>query len=219
MIDGDDEVITRRLNAVVQRLASEQTLLVLHIFRNDASSNRHVLKRSKGRRRPACICEIERKEAIQTLDNMHGYTNRLEDSRQIHGMQLSITSTSSFDIHHTQHDFLKRLDQLSPSILPTLSTLLRRSSLRILNQSSIPTLLKKVQKNNNATSGQGYTTAINAQILLSHASKHCPALYKSHVAELTKAIADERNTRFAEISLQALWSLMKLDSNLVPLDK
>jgi sister-chromatid-cohesion protein PDS5 len=96
---------------------------------------------------------------------------------------------------------------------------LRRSSLRILNQSSVPTLLKKIQKNNNATSGQGYTAATNSMILLSYTSKHCPALYKLHVAELTKAIADERNARLAEVSLQALSSLMKWDSNLVVFDK
>lgn len=93
--------------------------------------------------------------------------------------------------------------------------LLRRSSLKFLNQSSIPALVKRVQKGG----GKATQAATNAQILLSFTSKHCPVLYKTHISELTKAIADEKNPRLVETCLQALSSMAKLDSRVAPSDK
>src|ERR1700733_8947648 len=51
--------------------------------------------------------------------------------------QLTFTLTS-IDI---QNEFSKRIEQLSAPIAPTMAALLRRSSFRIVNQSSIPTLI------------------------------------------------------------------------------
>jgi sister-chromatid-cohesion protein PDS5 len=93
--------------------------------------------------------------------------------------------------------------------------LLRRSSLKFLNQSSIPALVKRVQKGG----GKATQAATNAQILLSFTSKHCPVLYKTHISELTKAIADEKNPRLVETCLQALSSMAKLDGRVAPSDK
>jgi sister-chromatid-cohesion protein PDS5 len=103
--------------------------------------------------------------------------------------------------------------------MSTMSMFLRRSSLRILNQSSIPTLVKRVQKGDGSATSQAHLAANNAQILLSFTSKHCPALYKPHIGELTKAIADEKNPRLVEICLQALSSAVKWDSQLASNDK
>ena len=90
--------------------------------------------------------------------------------------------------------------------------LLRRASLRTLNQSSVPTLIKRIQK------GVG-VTATHAQTLLVFVSKHQPALLQPHLGELTKAIADDKNAVLVEAALQALAAVAKWDSTLAPTDK
>lgn len=102
-----------------------------------------------------------------------------------------------------------------------MTTLLRRASYRIINQSSIPPLIKRIQKGhgNTTTNGQSHVTAAHAQTLLNYTSRHCPALYQSHIGELTKAIADEKNRTLAEVCLQALAGVAGWDEKLVPTDK
>ncbi|KIJ63153.1 hypothetical protein HYDPIDRAFT_113739 [Hydnomerulius pinastri MD-312] len=108
-------------------------------------------------------------------------------------------------------EFLRRVEQSLESTLPTMTILLRRSTLRIINQSSISTLLKRVQKQSPSSK--------HAQQLLTFVSKHYPALYKPHVSELTKAIADEKNTILAEIGMQALAAVVRADESLAVFDK
>ena len=73
--------------------------------------------------------------------------------------------------------------------------------------------------------GDGYSTtqaqllANNAHAILTSISKHCPVIYKAHLGELTKAIADERNPRIVGVCLQALAALARWDKSLVPGDK
>jgi sister chromatid cohesion protein PDS5 len=55
--------------------------------------------------------------------------------------------------------------------------------------------------------------------MLTSISKHCPIIYKAHVGALTKAIADEKNTRLVGVCLQALSALAKCDDELVPGDR
>jgi len=75
------------------------------------------------------------------------------------------------------------------------------------------------------STGDGYGTsqaqlvAKNAQIILTSISKHCPIVYKAHVGALNKAIADEKNARLVQVSLQALAALATCDDELVPGDK
>ena len=100
---------------------------------------------------------------------------------------------------------------------------LRRASLRLVNQSSIPTLIKNVQRGDPEDDGHSTTqaqmSAKNANTVLTYVSRHCPSLHKSHVAGLIKAIADEKNSRLVEVSLHALSSLAQLDKSLTPTDK
>lgn len=100
-----------------------------------------------------------------------------------------------------------------------MTAFLRRASLRIINQSSIPALIKRVQKGGDGMAKLGSVSAQNAQLLLGFVSKHCPALYKPHVGELTKAIADEKNPSLVEVCLQALSAVVKWDDKLAPSDK
>ncbi|PFH47385.1 hypothetical protein AMATHDRAFT_152196 [Amanita thiersii Skay4041] len=112
------------------------------------------------------------------------------------------------------HDFQKRLEQSAPNLISTMNILLRRASFRLINQSAIPTLLKRVQKSH----GQTHVTAGHAQTLLNFISKHSPALYKSHISELTKGLADEKNQAAVEVSLQALAAVAQWDPELSPSD-
>lgn len=94
-------------------------------------------------------------------------------------------------------------------------TILRRSSYSLINQSSIPTLLKRLEKGSQeGASGKARYAANNAQSILLVISKHCPALYKSHIAELSKAIADESKTALVEAALMALANVVKWDEKL-----
>ncbi|KAG6858949.1 hypothetical protein C0993_004799, partial [Termitomyces sp. T159_Od127] len=109
------------------------------------------------------------------------------------------------------NEFQRRVEQQAPNNANTLLTLLRRSSYRILNQSSIPTLIKRLPK------GQPHTNN-HPLILLKFVSKHSPALYKSHIGELTKAIADEKNAKAVEACLHALAGVLRWDPKLAPTD-
>jgi sister-chromatid-cohesion protein PDS5 len=113
--------------------------------------------------------------------------------------------------HTAQADFHKRLEQSSASLLGTMAAVVRRGSLHLINTSSIPTLVKRVQR--------GEQAAAPAHTLLTYASKHCPALYTSHVAELAKALTDEKNPQLVEVCLQALAGVVQWDNSLYPTDK
>lgn len=116
-------------------------------------------------------------------------------------------------------EFNRRVEQSSTTIAGTMAALLRRSSPWLLNQSSIPTLIKRVQKGHGNSTSQSHETASYAQTLLTYISKHSPALYKPHISELTKAIADEKNTTLVEVCLRALAGVVKWDPKLAPTDK
>ncbi|CCM05112.1 uncharacterized protein FIBRA_07319 [Fibroporia radiculosa] len=121
------------------------------------------------------------------------------------------------------NEFLRRLEQASSPIVPTMATFVRRASLRFVNQSSIPTLIKRVQKGDSSGDGYGSSqaemSAHNAQIWMNFISKHCPAIYQSHVGELAKAIADDKNARLVEVCLQALAAVASWDNKLAPNDR
>ncbi|KAJ7145311.1 armadillo-type protein [Mycena crocata] len=110
------------------------------------------------------------------------------------------------------NEFVKRMDVVSSAVAPTMNFFVRQASLRMLNQSSLPTLLKRLQKTNPTTSG-------NALKLLTFVSKHNPALYKSHFGELVKGVADEKHPQLVEVSLQALAAIVRWDEKVVPTDK
>ncbi|KAI0305166.1 hypothetical protein B0F90DRAFT_1808987 [Multifurca ochricompacta] len=133
------------------------------------------------------------------------------------------TQTNLKVLAKSSREFLQRVEQSSSGILPTMAVFLRRASLRLINQSSIPYLLRHLQRSD--LTGDSYGTnqvqllANNAQTILTSISKHCPVMYKAHVGELTKAIANEKNQRLVEVCLQALAALAKWDDGLVLGDK
>ena len=100
-----------------------------------------------------------------------------------------------------------------------MTILLHRACYRIINQSSIPILLKYVQKGQGSTHANTQAFAQNALTLLTAVSKHSPALYQSHIGELTKALADEKRSTLVEVGLQALANVIRWDSKLATIDK
>lgn len=94
----------------------------------------------------------------------------------------------------------------------------RRASLYIINQSAIPTLLRRVARGADADGDLTYA-AHSAQTWLTFVAKHQPALFKHHVGELTKATADERNPVLVETALQALSVVSRWDAKATPSDK
>jgi len=119
----------------------------------------------------------------------------------------------------SQNDFNRRMEQLSATIAPTMASFMRRSSFRIVNQSSVPTLINYVQKGRGNATSQSHTKAAHAEILLTYVSKHCPSIYKPHVGELTKGIANEGNATLVETCLKAVGAVLKLDDKLAPTDR
>ncbi|KAH9985602.1 armadillo-type protein [Russula vinacea] len=133
------------------------------------------------------------------------------------------TQASLKSLVKSSREFLRRVEQSSAGLLPTMTVFLRRASLCLINQSSVPPLLRHLQRGDSM--GDGYGTsqaqllANNAQTILTSISKHCPIIYKAHVGALTKAIAEEKNARLVGVCLQALSALAKCDNELVPGDK
>lgn len=92
--------------------------------------------------------------------------------------------------------------------------LLRKHCLHIVNQSSIPTLVKRIQRHENDAVG-----AAAAKKVLLAIAKQCPAIFKVHVAEFSRALAEESNTNLIEVSLRALASVSRWDPSCAPNDQ
>lgn len=109
-----------------------------------------------------------------------------------------------------QKETLRRVEQISSTILETFIFFLRNSVFLLINRSSIPGLLKRVQGGRSGADAE--SQAQKATIVLDYISKHQPALYKSHVAELTKALQGEgKEESVVETALHAASKLCKGD--------
>jgi len=117
-----------------------------------------------------------------------------------------------------------------------MTTFLRRATYWVVNQSSIPTLLNRVQKVNGPRSSElnrtpttkSHHAATNAVTILTAVAKHSPALFRPHTAELSRIIAGgvegspSKRTGIlsVEIALMSLANVIRWDSSLaVGLDK
>jgi len=98
-------------------------------------------------------------------------------------------------------------------------TFLRRASLRYVNQSSIPTLVKRLESGIADPTSNEHTAAQHAQTFLTYASKHCPSLYKAHFVALSKAVVDQEHPVLVERCLQALSAVVRWDPGLATWDK
>ena len=144
--------------------------------------------------------------------------SRLSSNRQY--VTISIYHKHAY---HSQAEFTRRIEQASSAISSTMTVLLRRASLRLINQSSVPTLIKHVRNGDFSEQSQSQSsadvTAKNASLILTCISKYCPAMFRSHVPELVKSVADEKHNQLVEVSLHALSALLQWDPSLTPTDK
>ncbi|KAF8582552.1 ARM repeat-containing protein [Ramaria rubella] len=172
VIDENESLITRRLNAVVQRLAS--------IF----------------------------SDRTKAAEDMHTFA-KLNEGRLYKLLKTCMdTQTDLKTLVKSSNEFSRRIEQASSSIADTMSGIQRKGSLWIINTSSIPSLVKRIQRAPDTTSDDSPSEADRlarvAKVALSYISKHCPAIHKPHVGEFAKALADEKNVRLGEVALQAL---------------
>ncbi|QRW23437.1 sister chromatid cohesion protein [Rhizoctonia solani] len=100
-------------------------------------------------------------------------------------------------------EFHRRVEQASSGILETMSWFLRRASLHIVNQSSIPTLVKKLK-----LSDQPNTE-----------SQSLVGMGGDEGNELIKALADEKHPRLVQCCTQALAAVVRTDNSLAPTEK
>ncbi|KAF8907524.1 armadillo-type protein [Mucidula mucida] len=117
-------------------------------------------------------------------------------------------------------EFLKRLADKAVGIAATMKIFLRRATYHIINQSSIPTLLKRLEEGQESgASTWASACAQRAAVLLRYVSKHLPALFKAHQNLLTAAIASEEQNLLTATCLRALSCLIRYDSELASDDK
>lgn len=107
-----------------------------------------------------------------------------------------------------KRDFLKRVGKFKTSgesVANTFACLIRLACYVFINRSSIPQLLKRV-----ATASRGDepdALGQSAYRILEHITKHRPVLYRAHVAELGKMLADTSFGR--EVHLVVIHALTK----------
>jgi sister chromatid cohesion protein PDS5 len=158
-------------------------------------------------------------EPLKAKDDLQAFA-KLNENRLFKLAKTCLDSQTDLKaLAKSHHEFFKRLEQLSSTLIPTLSIFLRRASFRIINQSSVPSLLKRVGKSHGSTSEWLIQASNHAKALLTFISKWCPALYKPHTAELVKALSDEKNVQLVGVALQALSGLVKWEPSLALADK
>ncbi|KAH6900864.1 cohesin-associated protein Pds5 [Coprinopsis sp. MPI-PUGE-AT-0042] len=152
IMDEDEELITRRLTATAQHLASTFP------------------------------------EPVKAKDDLQAFA-KLNENRLFKLAKTCLDSQTDLKtLAKSHHEFFKRLEQLSSTLVPTLSIFLRRASFRIINQSSVPSLLKRVGKSHGSTSEW-----------LIQASNHAKGA--------AHALSDEKNVQLVGVALQALAGL------------
>lgn len=100
----------------------------------------------------------------------------------------------------SQTEFARRCQ---PNLLATMSIVLRRGSFPCINRSSVPTLLKRLQRVAPATTLSGLpasaadsavpvevldANAANARLVLETIAKTLPAMFKAHASELQRLV-------------------------------
>src|SRR5258706_14217807 len=118
-----------------------------------------------------------------------------------------------------------------PAAASTMATFLRRSSLWVVNTSSISTLFERISPSFTPESqyqpqsqSQAQATIENENTrvadisypLLMFIAKHCPMIFESHVGLLTKMVSDGKDGGSTEISLRALDAVNRVDAKTVP---
>ncbi|GAA5962654.1 hypothetical protein JCM21900_006757 [Sporobolomyces salmonicolor] len=120
-----------------------------------------------------------------------------------------------------ERDIMRRLEKMpsGSSVMSTFASFIRLSCYTLINRSSIPSLLKRLQgasPSSSSSPAEAELFAQSAQRTLEHISKLRPVLYKAHVAELTKMLSGDPNVgdESATVALHALAKLKQVEPGL-----
>jgi sister-chromatid-cohesion protein PDS5 len=210
VIDEDEEKVTHALNVCIQALTgtslppmtkNPDLLMVLsvHVYAGDHKASEDLHSFAK-------MNENRLFKLLKTCFNPQTDLKALAKA-SVSIPLISLYTKPKLTPHtHTQSDFLKRLSQLpsshssSSTLVTTLTTLLNRGSLHIINHASIPTLLKKLRlshqlhqqqtttKRRTSTAASLQLAATNGGVILNAIAKWCPGLGKAHFVELGKYV-------------------------------
>ncbi|TFY67169.1 hypothetical protein EVJ58_g1799 [Rhodofomes roseus] len=94
----------------------------------------------------------------RAMEDLHAFA-KLNESRLYKLLKTCMdTQVDLKSLVKSTTEFIRRMEQSSSSLVPTMTIFLRRASLRLVNQSSVPTLIKRVQKGD---SGDGALAAVS----------------------------------------------------------
>ncbi|WWC86884.1 uncharacterized protein L201_001763 [Kwoniella dendrophila CBS 6074] len=113
----------------------------------------------------------------------------------------------------SKNELLRRVHQGHDGILDTITSLVEASAWNIVNQSSIPPLIRRVQKPESEAS----STA--AAKILGILAKDGLPMFKSHTAQLVLAMMDKKNDTLVEVALQALGGVCKIIPDVTPTER
>nr|WJN24946.1 cohesin maintenance factor [Tranzscheliella williamsii] len=139
----------------------------------------------------------------------------------------------------SRSDALRRIENSNSNILATMTVLVRSGSFFLVNRSSVPYFIKRLQhqpsqskarsSSSSQLDSQSSTDAANmsdaeasrasSQELLEFMAKRCPEMFAMHVPELCKALFEENNTLLAQTCLRALAAVAQWNAAKVQLDK
>ncbi|OCF45868.1 hypothetical protein I317_00356 [Kwoniella heveanensis CBS 569] len=109
-----------------------------------------------------------------------------------------------------RNEFLRRVHQSHEDLLETLTSLLNTSAWNVVNQSSIPPLLKRLQRPDSEA------TANAAVKLLAIIAKDGAPMFKTHTSQLAIVIMDKKNEKLVEVGYQALAAVCKVHPDVAP---
>lgn len=110
----------------------------------------------------------------------------------------------------TRQEIKKRTAKLGATLVETVMLVVRDHAYLLLNKSSIPPLLKRAQ------AGRDDPAAASALEVLDALARKKAVMFRSHVAELTKSLADSNAPDVTTAALHALSKLAKVDSEFHP---
>lgn len=116
----------------------------------------------------------------------------------------------------SRNEFLRRIEQSHSNLLDVLSVLVDHAAWVLINQSSIPCLIRRLQKAEGPTAER--VGALSGRFL-AFIAKECAPMYKNHIAELQIVVNDRRNAKLVEVAIQALAAVTKWNPDCGPTDK
>ncbi|KAK0480865.1 armadillo-type protein [Armillaria novae-zelandiae] len=155
-------------------------------------------------------------DSSKAADDFHAFAKLNDSTAYKHLKKCIDPQTDLKTLIKRRNEFLKKIVDSSPGIVSTMSILLRRATCHVVNQSSIPMFLKRLE---NGRGKQANVIAGHIHTLMRYISKYRPAIYKSHVSALVKVISDEEaSPLLVSAGLQALSSVIRWDEDLAPKD-